>query len=83
MGNVILNFVDSEDASALVQSNLAFGEVQVEGTGFESGAANFLRERIGIVQHLLSGIARPALEDGEYLFVVEAMFRANYRGIEF
>ena len=82
MGYVVLDPLDPEDLTPLIQPNLAFGKIQVERTRAESRAPDSLGERIGVMQHALKKIQRLALQDGQNFAVIVAAFGEDHRGVE-
>ncbi len=64
VGDVVLDFLDAQHPAGVIQANLGFRKVQVQRAGLEAGAANLLRQGVGVVQHALERVR--AARDGEW-----------------
>ena len=82
MGDVVLNSAHFADPPLRVEEHLVLRHVEIQRTGAEPGLAQFLREPVGVVQHLFRFVLRLAVEDRHRLLVGVAMFGADDRGMK-
>ena len=82
MGDVVLNSAHFADAPLRIEKHLVLRHVEIQRTGAKPGLAQFLREPVGVLKHLLRFVLRLALEDRHSLLVGVAVFGADDRGMK-
>ncbi len=80
--NVVLDLLHAQHPPALVEADLGLGEIEVQGAGLETRAADLLGQGIGVVEHLLDRVRGAALEQGQHFLVIVSALGADHGGIE-